>query len=131
MNFYEAQDFFKKLYPDKLVTFDFDDKCIRQIECVYTEGQLHPANHVEYNQVKMTPQGLPSQYIPIQPHRMIVTAATVKAKIAQDDIHMHADTAKALSELKGTLSYDLVMRDHMEMTGLSQAQIEAKVNLQK
>lgn len=127
MNFYEAQEFFKKLYPDRLVTFDFDDKCIRHIECIYTDGQLHPTNHVEYQQVKVTPQGMPSQYVPIQPHRMILTANTIKNKLANDDIYMHPDWIQSLNELKGTPYYDIAIKEHIEMTGLSRAQIESKI----
>jgi hypothetical protein len=127
MNFFEAQEFFKKMYPDKLVTFDFDDTCIRQIECIYTDGQLHPMNHVEYNRVKATPLGMASTYIPIAPHRAIVTAATVKAKIPKDDVHMHPDTAKAFNDLKGKPDYDVKMQEHMAITGMTKAQIESKL----
>jgi hypothetical protein len=82
MNFYEAQDFFKKMYTDKLVTFEFDNKCIRQIEAIHTDGEIHDINHVEYRQVKVTPQGLPSVYVPIQPHRMCIKAEDLKKHIS-------------------------------------------------
>lgn len=70
MNLYEAQDFFKKMYPDKLVTFEFDKKCIRTFEIVHTDGKPNPYHHIEYNQVKVTPQDAESIYVPIAPHRM-------------------------------------------------------------
>jgi hypothetical protein len=86
MNFYEAQDFFKQMHPDKLVTFEFDRKCIRQIEAVHTDGEIHDINHIEYRQVKVTPQDMPSVYVPIQPHRMCITADELKKHVFEVSI---------------------------------------------
>lgn len=86
MNFFEAQEFFKKMHPDKLVTFEFDDKCIRQIESIYTDGEMHDINHIEYRQVKVTPSGMDSIYVPIQPHRMLISADEVKKHMASVNI---------------------------------------------
>ncbi len=127
MNFFEAQEFFKKMYPDKLVSFEFDDNCIRQIECIYTEGQLHPINHVEYNRVKVTPQYQPSIYVPIQSHRSNISVSVVKSKIAKDDVYMHPDMIQSFKQLKDTPSYEIKMKEHMDITGLSKATIESKI----
>lgn len=127
MDFFEAQEFFKKLYPDKLVILDFDDSCIRQIECIYTDGKLHPMNHVEYNRVKVTPQGMPSQYVPIQSHRAVVGVSTLKQKISTDELYFHPDTIASFNELKGTPQYDLKMDAYIHLTGLSKLDIESKL----
>jgi hypothetical protein len=70
MNFYEAQDFFKKLYPDVLVSFEFDEKCHRFYEFVMTDGLPNDMHHIECHKVKVTIPGMPIQYVPIQPHRL-------------------------------------------------------------
>lgn len=87
MNLYETQDFFEKINPGKAITFDFDDKCIRQIECIYTDGKLHPVNHVEYQQVRVTVEGSDPIYVPIQPHRACIDCHCLKEKIARDELH--------------------------------------------
>ncbi len=84
MNYFEAQETFKSMFPGKQVTFELDDKCIRQIECIYTEGELHPVNHVQYEKLKVTVEGMPSSYVPIQPHRMLIDAVMLKDKIQKD-----------------------------------------------
>jgi hypothetical protein len=81
MNLYEAQDFFKQMYKDKKVVIEFDDKCIRKIECIYTDGNLHDTNHIEYRNVKVSVEGMESVYVPIQPHRMLISADQIKQKI--------------------------------------------------
>jgi hypothetical protein len=84
MNYFEAQEYFKKAYPGKNITFEFDDKTIRQIECIYTDGNLHPVNHVEHQKLKVTVEGAEPVYIPIMPHRECWSADKVKQKLAND-----------------------------------------------
>ena len=81
MNFNELKEFFKKLYPDKLVSFEFDGRCHRVHEIIYTDGIPNPVQHIECNQVKVTPHGMPSQYVPIHPHRMNCTWNEMKKLI--------------------------------------------------
>lgn len=100
MDFFEAQEFFKKLYPDTLVTFEFDDSCIRQIEQVFTEGQKHIVGHVEFNKVKVIPQGLDPVYVPIKPHRAGICCADIHEKISKAPVYVHPDEKKNLEELK-------------------------------
>lgn len=134
MNFFEAKEFFKNMYPDQLVIFDFDHKCIRTIECVYTDGCIHPINHIEYNRVKVTPQGKPSVYVPIQTHRESVSVSILKSKIPNDEVYFYPDVIATFKELKNDpllllmQSYDMKMKEHMQLTGLSQKQIEDKIN---
>lgn len=87
MNYFEAQDFFKQANPGKSISFDFDDNCIRQIEAIYTDGQIHPVNHVEYQKLKVTVEGLSPVYVPIAPHRMNMTSDYLKNKIASDVVY--------------------------------------------
>ncbi len=86
MNYFEVQEFFSKINPGKSIAYEFDDNCIRQIDCIYTDGKLHDLNHVEHRQVKVTVEGQDAVYVPIAPHRMPITAAYIKAKIANDVI---------------------------------------------
>ena len=81
MNFFEAQDFFKKMYPEILVSFEFDEKCMRTMEIIHTDGQVNPVHHIEYNKVKVTPLGSDSIYVPIAPHRMNVEWEQAKAHL--------------------------------------------------
>jgi len=69
MNFFEAQDFFKQMYPGKSIQYEFDKKCCRACEITYTDGIENPIHHVENNKVKITVEGMDSIYIPIELHR--------------------------------------------------------------
>ena len=82
MDIYEAQEFFKQMNPGKQITFEFDANCIRFIECVHTDTEMHENNHVEYRKLKVTVQGNDPIYVPIIPHRMIIKADDVKNHIA-------------------------------------------------
>ncbi len=73
MNFYEAQDFFKKMYADKEVKFEFDDKCHRTHEVIYTDGVPNEAHHIENDKVKVTVEGMDPVYVPIAAHRECCT----------------------------------------------------------
>lgn len=130
MNFFEAQEFFKKMYPDKLITFEFDDKCIAQIECIYTDGDIHMINHIEYRQVKCTPQGMPSTYIPIQPHRMMISAEEMKKKISSSNIFIHPDEVKNLKLIQSSKdpSFDIKLMELSYLSGLSKDEILSKMS---
>lgn len=69
MDYFQVQDFFKKLYPNNQITFELDKKCIDQAEIKFTNGKPNPIHHVEYRKVKVTVQGLDPLYIDIIPHR--------------------------------------------------------------
>lgn len=69
MDFYEAQDFFNQMYPGKKIAYEFDDKCQRKCEIVFTDGKPNDIHHVENNKVKVTVEGQNPVYVPIQPHR--------------------------------------------------------------
>lgn len=83
MNFFEAQEFIKKMNPGKEVKFDFDERCIRVIELVFYEGLPNPIHHIEYNQCKALLDGQEPIYVPIAPHRMNCDLDYVKKLIGQ------------------------------------------------
>lgn len=70
MNLYEAKDFFKQMYPNKQISFDFDEKCYRFLEIVMTDGKPNPTHHCECQKVKVMIEGMDPIYVPIQPHRL-------------------------------------------------------------
>ncbi len=81
MNFFEAQDMFKKMYPGKEIKFEFDEKCHRFHELIYTDGVPNPVHHIESNKVKVSVEGMQPIYSPIQPHRECVTWEHMKKLI--------------------------------------------------
>lgn len=73
MNFFEAQDMFKQWYPNKQISFEFDNKCCRVQEIMYTDGLPNECHHIENNKVKVTVEGMEPLYVPIIPHRQTCT----------------------------------------------------------
>lgn len=78
MNFFQAQDFFSQMYPGKKIIYEFDEKCHRFHELVYTDGIPNPVHHVENHKVKVTVEGMTPIYVPIMPHRECYTWAAIK-----------------------------------------------------
>jgi hypothetical protein len=78
MNYFQVQDFFKKMYPGKEIKFEFDDRCHRFHELVYTEGRPNEFHHVENHHVKMTIENQEPIYVPIQPHREVYSWDEIK-----------------------------------------------------
>lgn len=69
MNIFEVQDLFRNMYPEKKVSFEFDEKCHRYHELVYTDGKPNPVHHVDNNKVKVTVEGMEPKYVDIDSHR--------------------------------------------------------------
>lgn len=82
MNLYEAQEFFKKMYPGKAISYEFDMKCLYQMEVIHSDGKPHKINHVEYQKVKVLVEGMEPMYVPIAPHRGCIEFDEVKKYIA-------------------------------------------------
>lgn len=78
MDFQEAKETFSNMFTDKSVTYTFDDNCIRQIELIMEDGFPNIVHHVEYNKVKISVEGLPDKYVPIQSYRMTITNSEYK-----------------------------------------------------
>lgn len=73
MNLFQTQDFFKNLYKDKSVKFEFDQKCHSRYELIIVEGKLNPVHHLENDKIKVTVEDMDSVYVPISPHRQNFT----------------------------------------------------------
>lgn len=69
MDFIQAQEFFKNMFPGKNIKYEFDEKCHRFHELIYTDGIPNEVHHIENDKVKITVEGMDSQYVPIKPHR--------------------------------------------------------------
>lgn len=88
MDFFQAQDFFKQMYPEKKISFEFDEKCQRVHELIYTDGKPNPFHHVENNKVKVTVEGQAPVYVAIMPHREVFTWEYMKQMInSKTEIH--------------------------------------------
>lgn len=81
MDLYQAQDFMKKMHPGKKIDYEFDDKCHRIIEIVFTDGVPHEIHHVENHKVKVTVEGQEPMYMPIMPHRITTNWNAVKSYV--------------------------------------------------
>lgn len=71
------------MYPKAEVAFDFDDKCLKKEELIFSEGLPHENHHVVYNQVKAMIDGQDPIYIPIDNHREVVSWSKVKEKVSR------------------------------------------------
>lgn len=126
MDLFQAKETFSKMFPDKLKTFTFDSKCIRQIEIIFTEGNPHPRHHVEYQHVKVSVDGMSDQYIPIQPHRMIMSLKQVKDYVSSlSDVHINEHEIKPFKEMS---EQDQIahIKQWAETSGLTEEQIKGK-----
>jgi hypothetical protein len=83
MNFFEAQDFFKKLYPNDVIKFQFDEKCHKIHELIYTDGIPNEQHHIQCDKLRVTIGNQPPVYIPIAPHRMNCDWNTMKQMISE------------------------------------------------
>lgn len=81
MNYFEAKEMFKKMYPEKKIDFEFDEKCHRVHELIYTDGKPNPVHHIENDKVKVSVEGMDAIYVPIQPHRECATWEHMKSLI--------------------------------------------------
>ena len=73
MDFYELQDFFKQMNPGKSIGYEFDEKCHRVHELIYTDGVPNPVHHIENDKVKVAVEGQKPTYVKIMPHRECAT----------------------------------------------------------
>lgn len=125
MNFYECQEFFKQMYPDKKITFEFDEKCHRQIEIICTDGNPNMVHHIECNKVKVTVFGMAPIYVPIQPHRYNTSWVILKEMVnKKNDVFIHERDIEALQKEEDK---EGVLKRLIEYTGLTKEQILKKL----
>ncbi len=99
MDLYEAIEFFKGMFPDKQISYEFDDNCHRTLEFVLTDGLPNIVHHVECNKVKINIEGMPSQYVPIKPHRLGYSWSDMKKMINnKSDVYFNKEQIDELSE---------------------------------
>ena len=78
MNYLEIQAFFKKLFPDKKITFEFDDYCYGKIEVGFTDGKPNDENHIECGKVKASIENMRPIHVDIIPYRQVVSLEYVR-----------------------------------------------------
>lgn len=101
MNLFETEEFFKNMYPGKKITMEFDDKCHREINFIFTDGAAHGVNHIAFNKVKVTVEGMPSQYVPIQNHRACTSWNELKRYItSRADFHVTDQDLDVITNLQ-------------------------------
>lgn len=127
MNYYEVQDFFKKLYPNEVVRFEFDEKCHRFLEIVHTDGLPNLMHHCECDKVKVNVGWMDPMYVSILPHRMNLSWADVKNLITgKNDVWIHPDDIKNLKSLKEQ-DYEDKISELESLSGLERSIIERKL----
>lgn len=81
MDFFQLQDFITQMNPGKKISYEFDEKCHRVHELIYTDGVPNPVHHIENNRVKVTVDSQEPKYISIMPHRECATWEYMKEMI--------------------------------------------------
>lgn len=130
MDFYQAKDFLKEMYPGKEIKYEFDEACHRTKEFVYTDGKPNIVHHIECNKVKYTVEGLEAKYLPIMPQRFNLAWADMKKMISdQVDVHINPSEVDELKKHKASdmQQYAEKIKTLSGYSGLTQDQIEAKL----
>lgn len=121
MNLIEAHEFFKSMNPGKNVKLEFDQSCLYQIEIIHTDSLAHIMNHVEYRKVKVTVEGNNPVYVPIAPHREIMTLSDVKKYMAgMESAYIHPDDVRAYKEAKDEKEKKDIKSKILENSGMSE-----------
>jgi len=126
MNYYEAQEFMKKMHPGKNIAFDFDSFCVKQIEIIHTNGLPNQMHHIEFQQVKVTVDGMDPIYMPIAPHR-----GTIPWKYTRDMINKYQDVHLHDSELDNRVTEELVSDTGLSVEAIEAKKVQRKAALQK
>lgn len=70
MDIYQAENFFKDLYPGKEIKLSFPPECHRKYEIIMTDGKPNPEHHLECHHVMIEIVGEKTVRVPIAPHRL-------------------------------------------------------------
>ncbi len=121
------------MFPDKLVSFEFDQNCYHSIEVMMTEGLPNLIHHIECRQVKLKVDGEPDRYVPLgNPHRIGCSWSDLKNIIKdKNEVWIHPQELKELKEMKLDLNrqkeFDLACRNFQTMSGMSKDWIVSKI----
>lgn len=131
MDFFSVKETFTNMFPDKLKTFTFDDKCIRKMEIILTDGLPNLQHHVEYDKIKVSIEGIPDQYVKIAPHRDMIYWKDHKSFImSKNEIYIHPDHVKNLKDLKENKSenYDIALSEFCMWSAMSKEDVEKNIS---
>jgi hypothetical protein len=127
MDFIQAQELFSNLYPGKKITYEFDEKCNRQHECVYTEGLPNAFHHIENDKVKVTVENENPVYVPITSHRETIGWEQMKQRInSKKDVYIHPQYLKQIKDQDVENAKHLIS-ELSKFTGLTVQDIELRV----
>lgn len=73
MDYYSAKELFDSMNPDKIVTYDFDNFCIKSLNFDFTNGLPNENSFCEFSKVRVTVEDGVPFYVPISSHREINT----------------------------------------------------------
>lgn len=137
MDLIELQEMMNKSFVGKKIDYDFDLNCSRLINICLTEGVPHLYHQIEFNRVKVTIEGMESQYIGIQPHRVPFTWMDIqkmveeKAKLA--DVFIPDINIKELQAMKESDAelFEKALDDLVTISGLDKEKIRYKIEVVK
>lgn len=72
MNFFDTKNVFQGMYPDKIISFDFDEKCQRKLEIILSDGTTNRVHYIEHDKVRVSIEGMQPIYVPIYAHRITI-----------------------------------------------------------
>lgn len=110
MKIFDVKPSFEKMNPGKVVKVDLDDSCISQFDMSAVDGVLNLMGHLTFNRAKVQVGSDTPIYVPISRHRVPVTFAEFKRKVAAlsdvyfpedvlENLHVHESLA-SLSDLE-------------------------------
>jgi len=132
MDIVETQKMFKEMYPDTLVKFDLDEKCLRKCECIMTEGLPNLHHHLEFEKVRVIVENILDRYVPITTHRVTTNWAEFKKIVSsKNEVYLHPETKKVFKELsidsEKKVEYEQAIQDFSSLSGMTKEQIEASL----
>jgi hypothetical protein len=137
MDLIELQEMINKSFPDKKICYDFDHNCGRLINICMTEGVPHLYHQIEFNRVKLTIEGMESQYIGIQSHRVAFTwtdiQKMVEEKAKSGDVFISEINIKELLAMKAEKPdlFNTALDELVIASGLDKEKIESKLGVVK
>jgi hypothetical protein len=133
MDFFELQEFFKSMYPGKLVTYEFDQNCYYSIEVIMTEGLPNVMHHLECRRVKVKVDGVEDKYVPLsKPHRMGCPWSDLKSIISKKtEVWISHEDLKELKAMKSDPNrqkeFDLACKNFEKLSEMNKEWVISKI----